>query len=460
MQKLGASPIHADILLCILCALPTFEALFATVRASKAFHATYVQHGKRVLNCVAFNYVGPALPLALQVVRYDMHPSPERFNTGLSDNDRNTGLQVEIKDVYPLVNNGKVVAEWENLFSSRKKDMRHETSQLTSLESWQFRKAMHRLMLYTRLFPTDECAYCITNNSDCVDLTTKLEKELFTRQEFLSDCFTNELEQLREVATFAIEIIRWVDNVDSSDMIASNRDFTDIALSVGPAVILECYKTLGFEPLTETINKLCTDTTPEYFEDKSSRPLLAGYLFKSVSAVLENRGANDHRSVSLRIIDINTLREESCSQCGAESYIGGLWGKTTWDYLSLSSQILGTYLFPSLSMFMKGELHRNPVEIKHVEALLVKTPFKEIYEDIYTKNLKIPAWHDRNDDYWICQACLTQFVQDHLHLWVIMKRKEAKERIANDCWYGYNCRTQVHKLNHAQQLNHLCEPTR
>ncbi|KAH7876127.1 uncharacterized protein C8R40DRAFT_1068919 [Lentinula edodes] len=435
MQKLGASPIHADILLCILCALPTFEALFATVRASKAFHATYVQHGKRVLNSVAFNYVGPALPLALQVARYDSHLSPEGFNTGLSDNDHNTGLQVEIKDVYPLVNNEKVVAEWENLFSFRKKDMRHETSQLTSLESWQFRKAMHRLMLYTRLFPTDEYAYCITSNSDCVDLTTKLEKELLTRQEFLSDCFTNELDQLREVATFALEIIRWVDNVDSSDMIASNRDFTDIALSVGPAVILECYKTLGFEPLTETINKLCTDTTPDYFEDKSSRPLLAGYLFKSVSAVLENRDANDHRYV--RSVVLNPTSGDS----GA---------KLT----------LGTYLFPSLSMFMKGELHRNPVEIKHVEALLVKTPFKEIYEDIYSKNLKLPAWHDRNDDYWICQACLTQFVKDHLHLWVIMKRKEAKERIANDCWYGYNCRTQVHKSNHAQQLNHLCEPTR
>lgn len=99
--------------------------------------------------------------------------------------------------------------------------MRHETSQLTSLESWQFRKAMHRLMLYTRLFPTDEYAYCITSNSDCVDLNTKLEKELLTQQEFLSDRFTNELEQLREVATFAIEIIRWVDNVDSCDMIGA-----------------------------------------------------------------------------------------------------------------------------------------------------------------------------------------------------------------------------------------------
>lgn len=48
-----------------------------------------------------------------------MHPSPEGFNTGPLDNDHNTGLQVEIKDVYPLVNNAKVVAEWENLFSSR-----------------------------------------------------------------------------------------------------------------------------------------------------------------------------------------------------------------------------------------------------------------------------------------------------------------------------------------------------
>ncbi|KAJ4482378.1 hypothetical protein J3R30DRAFT_3458979, partial [Lentinula aciculospora] len=231
---------------------------------------------------------------------------------------------------------------------------------------------------------------------------------------------------------------------------APNKHFIDITLSVGPTVILDCYRTLGFEPVTEKINKLCADTTPEYFEDDSSRPLLAEYVFNPISKVIQNREADDYSAI---IIDSKMEIHELCSECGPQLFIGRLWGKTTWDYLSLSSQTLGTYLFPSLATFMKGELNRNPVELKRVEALLVNTPFKEIYEDMYTKNLKLPEWHARNDDYWICQTCLTKFIKDHLHLWVIMKRKEANEQVANDCWYGFNCRTQVHNLRHAQQLN-------
>lgn len=30
----------------------------------------------------------------------------------------------------------------------------------------------------------------------------------------------------------------------------------------------------------------------------------------------------------------------------------------------------------------------------------------------------------------------------------------------SDCWYGYKCRTQVHKYAHASKLNHICEPRR
>lgn len=66
-------------------------------------------------------------------------------------------------------------------------------------------------------------------------------------------------------------------------------DFISIAQSAGPAVILECYKTLGFEPLTEEINRLCPDTTPEYFEDTRPRPLLSGYLTNSITAALQSR---------------------------------------------------------------------------------------------------------------------------------------------------------------------------
>ena len=29
-----------------------------------------------------------------------------------------------------------------------------------------------------------------------------------------------------------------------------------------------------------------------------------------------------------------------------------------------------------------------------------------------------------------------------------------------NCWYGQECRTQLHNLGHAQRLNHVCARTR
>ncbi|GAW01124.1 hypothetical protein LENED_002703 [Lentinula edodes] len=47
------------------------------------------------------------------------------------------------------------------------------------------------------------------------------------------------------------------------------------------------------------------------------------------------------------------------------------------------------------------------------------------------------------------------------NLWVWLRQVKANSApLAENCWYGYNCRTQTHNLAHAQKLNHLCEQTR
>ncbi|KAJ3770287.1 hypothetical protein FB446DRAFT_744714 [Lentinula raphanica] len=462
MLNLGDSPIHADVLVCILCAMPNFEDLHAIIRASKALYSAYSRHQAQILNAVAFNHVGRALPLALLLVRHNKHMSSEEYIAEIYGDESFTKwhFQVTPEDIRQLVSNAKIVAKWEDLYSFRKKDVHHQTSQLSPLQSWRFQKALYRLMLYSRLFPADKTVYALTDTSG-INITVELEKERLLRSKFLLECFTNELSQLREVTGFVGEIITWIDRVDSFDRIASNKEFIDIALSVGPAAIFDCYEKLGFEPLTEAINEMCASTTPEYLEDVESRPFFSGYLSDPISKVHQARNDDESQYTPITIIENEPSIADSfpqCSQCGSRSVF--IWGETTWDFLSLSSSILGIYLFSSQAQLLKGDLPRNPVELQRIEALLVKTPFKEIFEDIHSKKLKLPEWHDRNDDYWICNQCLVRFMKDHLHLWVIMKRKEANEQIAKDCWYGYNCRTQVHKLSHAQQLNHLCEPTR
>ncbi|KIK69771.1 hypothetical protein GYMLUDRAFT_523134 [Collybiopsis luxurians FD-317 M1] len=465
-NQLGNSYDHNNVLLCILCASTSFKSLFATVRASKAVYNVYTKNAEKVLSTVAVNLVGPAYPLAIQLVRLELE---ENNSTVQSKEEGDSPLKLAVREVCSLADKAQLVREWEDLFSWRMKNFRSTTTQLTQVESWRFQKAMYRLMLYSRLFPKDKSAYNIKHDSSgqpypnfysapqphsLTSLFPELTKELTRRKEFLSEIFSNELRQLRFVTDFVIQIIRWVDSVDGYHM-KGVRDYIDIALSAGPAVILECYKTLGFEPLTEAINRLCPETTPEYFEDTQMRPLLSGYIIHLIDEILRDRDTDGgFYDDGNGVLESEPNMYEPCAKCNNQIYMMGLWGKTTWDYLSLPSQTLGTYIFPSTATFLKGELPRNPVEIKRVEALLVKTPLKNILQDISTRGLKLSAYPDLNDNYW-CQSCVTMFIKDHLHLWVIMKRKEANEKLPNDCWYGYNCRTQVHKSSHAEALNHL-----
>ncbi|KAE9408871.1 hypothetical protein BT96DRAFT_625539 [Gymnopus androsaceus JB14] len=61
------------------------------------------------------------------------------------------------------------------------------------------------------------------------------------------------------------------------------------------------------------------------------------------------------------------------------------------------------------------------------------------------------TYPDKNNDFRLCYQCLTKFITDHLHLWVIMKRKEAKEKVADDCM----ATTAERKLNYIMPKNSI-----
>ncbi|TFK73664.1 hypothetical protein BDN72DRAFT_893841 [Pluteus cervinus] len=64
-------PFNDDVVDYLLCALPDFESLSATIRASKAFLHVFHAHKKTIIREVCYNIV-PALPQALRVVRFKM----------------------------------------------------------------------------------------------------------------------------------------------------------------------------------------------------------------------------------------------------------------------------------------------------------------------------------------------------------------------------------------------------
>ena len=81
---------------------------------------------------------------------------------------------------------------------------------------------------------------------------------------------------------------------------------------------------------------------------------------------------------------------------------------------------------------------------------------------------------------WYCDQCIVELWRQRVRKWWLKEKIKGTElgnfvwsvlltlRVSDgvimgvDCWYGYNCRTQVHKREHAEKLNvrhsFLCVP--
>jgi len=114
----------------------------------------------------------------------------------------------------------------------------------------------------------------------------------------------------------------------------------------------------------------------------------------------------------------------------------------------------------STASLLKGELKKHSSTTQYLRLHLLKLPDPHcaIMPEIF--QLKSPEFDNWEAEDWLCTDCVKKLLSAHLHLWLLEQKRKDGETIPNDCWYGYNCRTQIHKVAHAQQLNHLCEPKR
>eukprot|EP00245_Coleochaete_scutata_P012303 TRINITY_DN4746_c1_g4_i1.p1 TRINITY_DN4746_c1_g4~~TRINITY_DN4746_c1_g4_i1.p1 ORF type:complete len:446 (+),score=56.53 TRINITY_DN4746_c1_g4_i1:96-1433(+) len=60
----------------------------------------------------------------------------------------------------------------------------------------------------------------------------------------------------------------------------------------------------------------------------------------------------------------------------------------------------------------------------------------------------------------VCNLCADVVVADLLYLYRRSISKEDLEDKREDCWYGRECRTQFHNVEHGRRLNHICELNR
>lgn len=149
------------------------------------------------------------------------------------------------------------------------------------------------------------------------------------------------------------------------------------------------------------------------------------------------------------------------------------------DWHRLQDHITINYLVSGLD----GELKRNRTEIAQISRYIRTgledtprtvfdwTPFVEENFDLVKQEEGDTCNWDK--DQWYCKDCMMGFLRSGFRKWWIAKKKEGEslhrrlsvvraQRVSyvenipfapDDCWYGYNCRTQRHKVSHAEKLN-------
>ncbi|CAO2143451.1 unnamed protein product [Urochloa humidicola] len=102
-----------------------------------------------------------------------------------------------------------------------------------------------------------------------------------------------------------------------------------------------------------------------------------------------------------------------------------------------SGKTLQAVISEWISKFDNLEIDRSRLQLSNVDAITSRT--------------------------YICNHCYSKFI-DFLLYWyrVSMPRNLLPPDAVNreSCWYGFTCRTQHHRPDHAKKLNHVCRPTR
>lgn len=132
-----------------------------------------------------------------------------------------------------------------------------------------------------------------------------------------------------------------------------------------------------------------------------------------------------------------------------------------------------SYPLQDPSSFLKGNLASSSFTQSFLNDLLTSvddfhaTMMHDILEA--ARSSEYANW---SVDDWLCEDCVQNLLSNNLHLWLLYRKRQctsrlscaivrhlssyspsAGETIPEDCWYGYNCRTQTHRLGHARKLN-------
>ncbi|KZV84868.1 hypothetical protein EXIGLDRAFT_776117 [Exidia glandulosa HHB12029] len=461
MTTLATLPL--DVLARILALAADYNTLHAAALSCKNIYGAYAAYPTGIPKSVAFNLIpGAALAPALRAIRVgnelesisltsdkaedimDKHDEARVFDTPLT-----------LAECAALQSRTLVASRIEALYSRRFKDRTSESSsRLLAGESEVFQKALHRIWLFTHVIRHCYVDYC----DEVADF------------EWREDLFYANLssQDLWEIET----IRRWL-YVECEDLEAVvEPDCVPIIVQVGPEGFIKIFNEEPYE-LDEAIGDVDQPIEFEWEED--------------ILAVLEARKIDLPEDESAPkglnpILQVVFGKDDMCASCSSKTGLA-LLNQTNWEYTRwLRSLYQFQYLPPNL---VHNNHERRALETYFrypLQDVSIPTPtantgspistlrvLRELFDlpNVVTSprlqaHMLADGFSSITPHDWLCPSCLIDFITRRLWIWWWNEKARGRvlgEPLREDCWYGYECRTQTHNSSHAQRLNHLCVNT-
>ncbi|KAF7300342.1 hypothetical protein HMN09_00917500 [Mycena chlorophos] len=472
-----------DVLSLILAALPDFDSLHAAMSVCSTWRAVFVASQRSVLTRVARNVVGSALRQAVRFVRF---PYPEKTPNDWpgddegeegeesvtepdSDDDEQEPKPIRKGKPRPtyaedepiglltpeervkLQRSAQVVRKLEALFIVKAA----QSASLTRAQSHRFTRAVYRVMLFCELF-------YLPLNLDDIDSMEDNEPGVLTRMRadraaHLRDSryTTPELFEMRSVIDFLYDLIR--DSLSTADEFDRLKD---VCLATGPAVILAAYEGKSEQPYEDALE-------PDVLTTGEDNEFFAGFLVDAIGAVVKERRETLPIAQYGAILDGDetdmnaamTSLPSKCSRCDASH---DLYHKSNWstlipiDFIAHLPGVLSSNDVEAaalLDIFMTGTTLSTRLD--------AGTLIEQLFDDVSLRATGAAKEFDGwKKEEMLCEGCLGRFVGGCLVGWAWKRKVSDGWTPTQNCWYGWNCTTQVHKADHAKTKNHLCAPIR
>ncbi|KAA1467489.1 hypothetical protein DENSPDRAFT_769992 [Dentipellis sp. KUC8613] len=432
-----------DVLNCILASLPDFDSLYSAIQLCKTIYNVFHTHPTSILHEVSLNVAGPALPDAMRLARRMADENAPGMPVLADDKDA-PRYPTTRSEAILLVSNARDVQELELFFSRRHNlDRTSASNKLSESESYRFQRAIYRFWLYQERFGIEylDSQY----NVELWDPTVYSEGI-----EFLKHLPANEQCEFAAACVFLKDTCLWICEAyawgDRREPLPSHKPTAadELMLCCSPSDILQCIKLLG-----RYTQEAAEDLLPPLVE----RDLMTAPGIDFIWHPLE------HAGVDMSKIDYKVLLQETegekhtCSVCHDPSK-QDLWNKGNWDLLygAIPPRSLGTLLPGRLQWnLVDGNLFRQRTSLSGLD-------YPKFMQQMFDER---PDKEDGfSEEAFICTGCLKSFMTSNLVSWWLHRKMEDGSAIQEDCWWGYHCKTQVHKFHHASRLNHFCKPAR